>query len=179
MTLLGQGMSAEETKLRRWILFTLGSVFLFGSLHHVDHLVRGNHVGWPAVAEVNPFTYSLLAYPLLAFGLSALTRGRVWAAYWLVYGLMALLLVGTTHFVPPFIAEPIQDVYLPYLAPEATELLHDVAPTQHLEWFQRTFEPYAGLTLAVTAVSVLISAIISPAMLIIVAVRIRRRQGHW
>lgn len=69
--------AAHARPIRRWILLTLASVFMFGSLHHVDHLVRGNHVGWPAVAEVNPFTYSLMAYPLLAVGLAVMTRGWV------------------------------------------------------------------------------------------------------
>ena len=76
-------------KLRRWIVLTLVSALLFGVLHHTDHLVRGNHVGWPAVADINPFTYSLAAYPLAALGLAALTRGRVWAGYWLVYGVLS------------------------------------------------------------------------------------------
>lgn len=152
---------------------------MLGSLHHLDHLVRGNHVGWPAVAEVNPFTYSLAAYPLLAVGLAALTRGRVLAAgYWLAYGLMTLSLVGTTHFIPPLIAEPIRDVYMPYYRPEAVNL-YGAAPETHLEWFVATVGPYTGPLLAVLAVLVLVSLVVSAAMLIIVSVRVRRAQGHW
>ena len=154
-------------------------LFFFGALHHADHLVRGNHVGWPVVPDLNPFTYSLVAYPLFAVGLSALVRGRVWAAYWFVYGLMALLLIGTTHFVPPFIAEPVRDIYLPYLDPSATHLLKDVAPARHLAWFQKTVTPYASPALAVLAVSVLIAAVMSSFMLVIVSLRVRRLQGHW
>ena len=171
-------MTAPRPPLRRWILLTLASVLVFGSLHHLDHLVRGNHVGWPAVAEVNPFTYSLAAYPLLAVGLAALTRGRVWAGYWLLYGLMTLSLVGTTHFIPPLIAEPVRDVYMPYVQPEAVNL-YDAAPEAHLEWFTTTVGPYTGPFLAVLAVVVLVSLVVSAAVLVAVSVRVRRAQGHW
>ena len=169
----------SQPKLRRWIFLTLGSLVLFGALHHVDHVVRGNHVGWPAVGDINPFTYSLAAYPLFALGLALMTRGRVWAGYWFAYGLMALLLIGTTHFIPPFIAEPIHDLYLPYLDPIATERLEAAAPPEHLAWFQSTVGPYAGPLLSVVAVFILVSAVVSAAMLIVVSLRVRRIQGHW
>ena len=171
--------AATQPKLRRWIFLTLFSMLLFGGLHHVDHLVRGNHVGWPAVSDINPFTYSLAAYPLFALGLALMTRGRVWAGYWFFYGLMALALIGTTHFIPPFIAEPIRDIYLPYLDPMATERLDAPAPPEHLAWFQSTVGPYAGPLLAVVAVFILVSAVVSALMLVIVSLRVRRIQGHW
>ena len=169
----------EKPWLRRWIFLTLGSLVLFGALHHVDHVVRGNHVGWPANTDINPFTYSLIAYPLFAVGLAAMTRGRVWAGYWFAYGVMAFGLMGTTHFIPPFIAEPIRDLYLPYLDPTATKQLDTPAPPEHLEWFQGAVGPYAGPFLSVLAVVVLVSAVTSAAMLVVVSVRVRRLQGHW
>ncbi len=46
----------RRPNLHRWIFITLASLVLFGALHHVDHVVRGNHVGWPAVSDINPFT---------------------------------------------------------------------------------------------------------------------------
>ncbi len=169
----------RRPNLHRWIFVTLASLVLFGALHHVDHVVRGNHVGWPVVSDINPFTYSLVAYPLFALGLALMTRGRVWAGYWFAYGILALLLMGTTHFIPPFIAEPIRDLYLPYLDPTATELLETSAPPEHLAWFQSTIGPYAGPLLSVVAVFVLVSAVVSAAMLVIVSLRVRRIQGHW
>ncbi|MGL5929410.1 MAG: hypothetical protein ACRCY8_10775 [Dermatophilaceae bacterium] len=45
-----------------------------GVLHHVDHVVRANHSGFPFTPEVNEFTVSLAAYPVLA--LAAATRHR-------------------------------------------------------------------------------------------------------
>lgn len=169
----------HQPKLRRWIFLTLASLVLFGTLHHVDHLVRGNHVGWPVISEGNPFTYSLMAYPLFALGLALMTRGRVWAGYWFAYGILALLLMGTTHFIPPFIAEPIRDLYLPYLDPSATDRLQTPALPEHLAWFQSTVGPYAGPLLSVIAVVVLVSAVVSAAMLVFVSLRVRRIQGHW
>lgn len=41
---------------------------VFGIGHHVDHIIRGNHVGWPLTPEVTPFTYSLGFYPFIALG---------------------------------------------------------------------------------------------------------------
>ena len=32
-----------------------------GFLHHVDHVLRFDHSGWPFVPQVNAFTYSLLS----------------------------------------------------------------------------------------------------------------------
>ena len=75
------------TELRRWLLYAAGSVLVFGPLHHVDHIIRGNHVGWPVIAAVTPFTFSLLVYPFLLLGLYLTARGRAWAGYWLGFGL--------------------------------------------------------------------------------------------
>jgi hypothetical protein len=38
---------------------------VFGLLHHVDHVLRVDHSGWPFIAEVTPFTYSLAVYPVI------------------------------------------------------------------------------------------------------------------
>jgi hypothetical protein len=37
--------------------------------HHLDHLIRGNAVGWPVTEEVNAFTASLVVYPIIIIGL--------------------------------------------------------------------------------------------------------------
>lgn len=39
--------------------------------HHVYHVVRGNHSGWPFQDHVSPFTFSLLVYRVVATGLSS------------------------------------------------------------------------------------------------------------
>ncbi len=171
-------MLESNKQLRRWIIITLISLFIFGSLHHIDHIVRGNHIGWPIIPKTNAFTYSLMVYPLFALGLSALFRGRIWAAYWFAYGIATFFGIFIPHFVPPFIAEPIHDIYLPYLDPMATDTFA-LAPETHLAWFQKTFTPISGNILAVVAISVLISALTSAIMLVIVSLRVRKTQGHW
>ena len=46
--------------------------FVIGVCHHIDHVLRYDHSGWPFRPEVTPFTYSLLVYPVLL--LAALSR---------------------------------------------------------------------------------------------------------
>jgi hypothetical protein len=41
----------------------IGAVILIGLIHHTDHVLRVDHSGWPFRADLNPFTFSLLAYP--------------------------------------------------------------------------------------------------------------------
>lgn len=48
-----------------------------GFLHHVDHVLRYDHSGWPFKPEVTGFTYSLSAYPLLLFALLS-SKGSQW-----------------------------------------------------------------------------------------------------
>ena len=73
------GLGPRSTIL---IVLTIGA----GLLHHVDHVLRVDHSGWPFRPDVNPFTFSLLAYPILLF---ALFGPRRW--FWVRWG---LLLVG-------------------------------------------------------------------------------------
>jgi len=44
---------------------------VIGLLHHVDHVLRFDHSGWPFKAEINEFTFSLLVYPVVALTLGA------------------------------------------------------------------------------------------------------------
>lgn len=52
-----------STRTRRLIAATL----VVGLFHHLDHVLRVDHSGWPFRPEVTPFTYSLAAYPILLF----------------------------------------------------------------------------------------------------------------
>ena len=47
----------------------LGAAMIVGLIHHADHVLRFDHSGWPFRASVNPFTFSLLAYPIALFAL--------------------------------------------------------------------------------------------------------------
>ena len=44
--------------------------------HHLDHLIRGNAVGWPLTEEVNAFIFSLVVYPVIATGPLLYRAGR-------------------------------------------------------------------------------------------------------
>ena len=109
-----------QTKLRTWLLVAAASVTIFGIFHHVDHVVRGNHTGWPFEEAVTPFTFSLLIYALLLPGLYLTTKGRLIAGYWLFTAVVGLALVVWVHFVPTGDYEaPIEDIYAVYGSPLA------------------------------------------------------------
>ena len=104
-------------KLRTWLLVAAASVTTLGFFHHVDHVVRGNHSGWPFEQEVTPFTFSLLIYALLLPGLYLTWRGRLMAGYWLLTATVLLALVTSVHFVGKDREAPIRDIYAVYDSP--------------------------------------------------------------
>jgi hypothetical protein len=109
-----------RTRLRTWLLVAAASVTIFGFFHHVDHVVRGNHSGWPFEQEVTPFTFSLLIYALLLPGLYLTAKGRLMAGYWRFTAVVGLALVVWVHFVPTADYEaPIEDIYAVYGSPLA------------------------------------------------------------
>lgn len=68
----------------RGFLALVSGTLVLGVGHHVDHIVRGNHVGWPLTGDVNAFTFSLLAYPLIAVGFAVgFDRRRGHTGRWL------------------------------------------------------------------------------------------------
>ena len=89
---------------------------LLGVAHHVDHIVRGNHVGWPLTPEINPFTYSLAIYPLLAVSLYLTLTRRVEAGYWTGFFAFSAGMLAYFH-ISPWAVEPPQDVIAPYATP--------------------------------------------------------------
>jgi hypothetical protein len=94
------------------------SVTVFGFLHHVDHIVRGNHSGWPFQEQITPFTFSLLVYALLLPGVYMTLRGRTAAGWWLFTAVVALALVTFVHFLGGEEREaPIRDIYFVYGSP--------------------------------------------------------------
>ena len=109
-----------QAKLRIWLLVAAASVTIFGFFHHVDHVIRGNHSGWPFEEAVTPFTFSLLIYALLLPGLYLTAKGRLMARYWLFTAVVGLALVVWVHFVPTGDYEaPIEDIYAVYGSPLA------------------------------------------------------------
>lgn len=88
-------------------------ILLFGIGHHVDHIIRGNHVGWPLTPEINAFTFSLLSYPFIALGLYLGWRDQTGVPYWTALFLVSSVLIGYVHFGPSAI-EPPADIITVY-----------------------------------------------------------------
>jgi len=97
-----------------YLIVTLPVVL--GAAHHVDHIIRGNHVGWPLTDEVNPFTYSLAIYPLIGVSLYLTLTDRVDAGYWAGFLAFSAGMLAYFH-VSPWAVEPPQDVMVPYESP--------------------------------------------------------------
>ena len=56
--------------MRNSVLYGLIALATLMSVgHHVDHIIQGNHVGWPITARPTPFSYSRGVYPLILLGL--------------------------------------------------------------------------------------------------------------
>lgn len=70
-----------------------------GVLHHLDHVLRVDHSGWPAIPLVTPFTYSLLVYPLIAsvFWL----RNKPWYRFWAILVIFIMIQASHTFIEPP------------------------------------------------------------------------------
>ena len=81
------------------------------AVHHIDHVARGTHVGWPVTSELNTFTYTLLIYPII--GLGFVVRSR---AYWLAAATGGLALLTGVHF-GPVAAERTSDIVAGYSEP--------------------------------------------------------------
>lgn len=92
-----------ETRPGRWLIY-LATVLSLG--HHVDHVVRGNHIGWPLTEEITPFTYSLGIYPLILLGLylSRKNRGSPW--YWAMLSGPGAVFLAAIHVGPAAVEPP-------------------------------------------------------------------------
>jgi hypothetical protein len=69
-------------------VFILVAALAIGLVHHTDHVLRFDHSGWPFRSGVNPFTFSLLAYPIGVFALFGPAR-LLWVRWF-------ILLLGTS-----------------------------------------------------------------------------------
>ncbi len=164
-------------RLRRGLIAGAGAVTGFGLAHHLDHSIRGNHVGWPLADTPTPFTFSLLIYAFLLPGIVLTAHGRLWAGYWLAVGLAGLALVTFVHFVPTADYESFADIYSPYAEPVtyvATE-----APANRVAFFRDTYAPHAHAAWGWLAVVDMYALVLSLVALSAVAIVVRRRSGHW
>ncbi|MDO8604385.1 MAG: hypothetical protein Q7K40_03245 [bacterium] len=47
------------------ITIYIACLMVVGIIHHLDHVLRYDHSGWPFRPEISPFTFSLLVYPVI------------------------------------------------------------------------------------------------------------------
>ncbi len=70
-------------------------LLVLGILHHIDHILRHDHSGWPFTNEITPFTYSLVVYPLIAT--LFLVKNRIYRV--IVAVVLAIALLGLHIFL--------------------------------------------------------------------------------
>jgi hypothetical protein len=96
-----------EEPIHRRTLYQLTFLAAAMSLgHHLDHLIRGNAVGWPVTEEVNAFTVSLVVYPIIATGLLLYQAGRVGPGFWALVSGGGAAFVSAVHFGPAAVEPP-------------------------------------------------------------------------
>ena len=97
-------MSRTERDPTLLSLTALAVVLAVG--HHVDHAIRGNHVGWPLTGDVNAFTFSLAIYPAIAIGLVLYLAGRVGPGFWAFLSGGGAAFLAFVHFGPQALEPP-------------------------------------------------------------------------
>jgi hypothetical protein len=106
-------MAEDRQRRTLYALTFLAAVMALG--HHVDHIIRGNNVGWPVSSQVNAFTYSLAVYPVIATGLLLYRARRVGPGFWAFISGGGALFLAFIHFAPGAIEPPVEiiDLYEP------------------------------------------------------------------
>jgi hypothetical protein len=95
-------------------------VFLITALsiaHHLDHILRGV-TGWPLAGGFNPFSASLLVYPVIAAGVFLSRRERVGPLFWSVLAGGGAVFILLVH-VGPAAGDAIGDIPGQYASPVA------------------------------------------------------------
>ncbi len=105
----GSAVVSRPNSRMLYALIFLAMIMSLG--HHIDHIIRGNNVGWPLTAEVNAFTYSLGIYPLILLGLYLYASGRVGPGYWAILTGSGALSVAAIHVGPnwPIRPQPLKE----------------------------------------------------------------------
>ncbi len=88
---------------------TRGLIYLSALLslgHHVDHVLRGDHLGWPLTEPVTPFTYSIAVYPLILLGLYLSHIEKAGVGFWLLLSGFGALFLTAVHLGPAALEPP-------------------------------------------------------------------------
>ena len=79
MAAVGSGAGSLRERWRRALLVLGVGGTAFGVMHHLDHVVRGNHSGWPFTEEVTRRYGEIMPYwmpSVIVACLPVLSRGR-------------------------------------------------------------------------------------------------------
>lgn len=156
----------------QWLIRLAVLITVLGIFHHLDHIVRGNHIGWPITGQITPFTLSLVIYLLLLPGLYLTVRGKVGSGYWVGTAIPLLLLVVFVHFNPNPKSESWRDIYLPYANPVAYcgKRLSINPPVEGASWLCGRQPAPSRPWLGVLAVANTVGLVIAVAGLLVTAV---------
>lgn len=113
-----QPVTAAPPDRNRYLVGMTTVATLLGIAHHTDHVIRGNHVGWPISQDINPFTFSLAFYPVVLLGLYLHARNRAGAGFWAILTGVGAAVVGVIH-LGPWAVEPPHDIRSVYQSPIA------------------------------------------------------------
>ena len=160
-------LSAVPANVRRDLLRAAIAVTILGLLHHTDHVIRGNHMGWPFTDTVTPFTGSLLVYAILLPGIYLTAKGRVGPRYWLWGAPPLLLLVVWTHLIPLPNYESPSDIMTPYSRPLVYAATRAAAYRRH--FFAAVYASHASPLFAALAIGIMLALVGALVILIIVA----------
>jgi hypothetical protein len=147
--------------VQKLVLVAIG----LGLLHHADHVGRADHSSWPFRAEVGPFTFTLLIYPVLVLVL--LAGGRHWLR------VVGLGVVALFTLLAHTLIEPPQQIYGTWANNLSTPApLYTVDP-EHMHNLLDVQSPLLGV------LATILSTVLTALLLVAWAVAIRdarRRQ---
>ena len=126
-----------------------------GLIHHADHVLRGDHAGWPFRPEVTAFIYTLLIYPILAIAwhLPGRSRGRA-----VLIGLVAFFVV-----IAHTLIEPPQQIYGTWAHNRSTDAVLYTVDPEHVHNLLNIESPVFGgiaATISVVLTILLIAAFV-------------------
>jgi hypothetical protein len=134
-----------------------------GLVHHADHVGRADHSSWPFRAEVGPFTFTLLIYPVLVLVLLAPRR------HWV--RVVGLGFVSLFTLLAHTLIEPPQQIYGTWANNLSTPApLYTVDP-EHMNNLLDLESPLLGVL--ATILSIVLTALLLVAW--VVAIRDARR----
>lgn len=156
-------------RVRNNLLRAAIAVTILGLLHHIDHVIRGNHIGWPFTNAVTPFSGSLLVYAVLLPGIYLTATRKVGPRYWLWGAPPILLLVVGVHLIPLPRYESPSDIMTPYSHP--LEYAATPASIYRRHFFTEVYPPYSSPIFSALAFGIMLALVVALVILVVTAAR--------